>query len=93
MAIRKIIGASVSKLVWFVSKDFVLMALFAFLVAAPLAYKLISSWLQNFAYRISIGVEIFLLAGLLTLFFAGLAVSFQSIRAALSNPVASLRHE
>ena len=67
--------------------------LIAFIVASPIAYFAMNRWLQDFAYRIQIGVETFLLAGVLALVIAWLTVSYQSIKAALANPVEALRYE
>jgi putative ABC transport system permease protein len=64
-----------------------------FVVAAPLAYYAMNKWLEDFAYRIEIGMGVFILAGLLALAIAWLTVSYQSIKAALANPVESLRYE
>jgi putative ABC transport system permease protein len=75
------------------SKDFTRLVLIGFIVAAPLAYYAMSRWLQDFAYRIDIGWGVFALSGLLALAVAWLTVSYQSIKAALANPVEALRYE
>jgi putative ABC transport system permease protein len=93
IGIRKVLGASVAGLVGLMSKDFAKLVLVANLIAWPLAYFAMTRWLQDFAYRISIGVEIFLFSGLLALAIALLTVSFQAIKAALTNPVEALRYE
>ncbi|HMB92618.1 MAG TPA: FtsX-like permease family protein, partial [Rhodothermales bacterium] len=93
IGVRKVLGASVSGLVVLLSKDFLRLVLIAFVVATPLAYVAMHHWLDGFAYHINLGVGTFALAGLLTLFIALLTVSYQSIRAALADPVKSLRYE
>ncbi|MGH7493576.1 MAG: ABC transporter permease [bacterium] len=93
IGVRKVLGASVPGIVALLSKDFLKLALIAFAVASPIAYFAMNRWLQDFAYRIQIGIETFLLAGVLALMIAWLTVSYQSIKAALANPVEALRHE
>ena len=93
IGIRKVMGASVSSLVVLLSKDFVRLVGLAYVVAAPLAYLAVHRWLDSFAYRIEISWTIFLMAGLAALGVALLAVSYQSVRAALADPVESLRYE
>ena len=75
------------------SKDFARLVIIAFVLAAPLAYLLMDRWLQAFAYRIQVGAGPLLLAGMAALLIALLTVSYQSMKAALVNPVESLRHE
>ncbi len=75
------------------SKGFAQLVLVAFVVAVPLAYFVLSRWLQNFAYRIEISWPIFLIAGLAALLVALLTVSYQAVKAALTDPVDSLRYE
>ncbi len=93
IGIRKVLGASVPEILVLLCKDFATLLGLAFVVAAPLAYFALNSWLQNFAYRVSIGVDTILTGGVLVLFIALLVVSYQSIRAALGNPIDSLRYE
>ncbi len=93
IGIRKVLGASVSSLVLAFSKDFTKLVFIALLVAIPTAYFLMNQWLSDFAYRISLGVSTFAIAGGIALVIAWLTVSFQSIRAAVANPVDSLRNE
>ena len=94
IGVRKVMGASVSSVVVLLSKDFSKMILIAFMLAAPVAWYVMEHWwLQNFAYRIQIGFGILLLAGALVLLLAWLTVSFQSIKAAITDPVKSLRYE
>ncbi len=93
VGIRKVLGASVTGLAGLLSKEFVQLVIAANLVAGPLAYFAMSRWLQNFAYRIEMDWWVFGLAGGLALVIALLTVSTQAIRAALANPVESLRYE
>jgi len=93
IGIRKVLGAGVSGLVGLLSKDFTKSVLIANVFAWPVAYYARNRWLQNYAYRINLGVWMFVGAGLLVLAIALLTVSFQSIKAALANPVESLRYE
>jgi len=93
IGIRKVLGASVSSVVQLISKDFLKLVIIATVVATPLAYWSMNKWLQDFAYRINISWWIFLVAGLATLLIALMTVSFQAIKAAIANPVKSLRTE
>jgi putative ABC transport system permease protein len=93
IGIRKVLGASVTRIVILFSKDFAGLVLIAFVVAAPVAFYFTNSWLQSFAYRVDIGWWIFALAGGLALVIALLTVSAQAIKAALANPVEALRYE
>ena len=91
IGIRKVLGAAISKIVFLISKEFILLISIAFIIAVPLSYYAINKWLQDFAYRISIGWWMFALAGLLVIFIAMVTMSFQAIKAAISSPVKSLR--
>ncbi|MDJ1491793.1 ABC transporter permease [Cytophagaceae bacterium DM2B3-1] len=93
IGIRKVLGATVANIFTLLSKDFLKLILIAFVVAIPLSVYLMNQWLQKFAYRIEISWWIFALAGVCIMGVAILAVSFQTIKAALSNPVNSLRNE
>lgn len=93
IGIRKVLGASVPRVVLMISYDFTRLILLSLLIAAPLAYGLLSSWLEDFTYRTEVGLSILLLAGGITLLVAWLTVGTQSVRAALANPVDSLRNE
>jgi putative ABC transport system permease protein len=92
ISVRKVLGASVGGIVGLLSKEFVRLVGIAFLLAIPLAWYFMDRWLQDFAYRTGIGADVFLIAGLLALGIALVTVSYQAIRAALANPVNSLRN-
>ena len=93
IGIRKILGASVSGIVSLLSIDFLKLVLLANLLAWPLAWYAMHQWLQNFSYRINIGLLVFLLAGVLALIIAILTISFQAVKVAVANPVNALRDE
>ncbi len=93
IGVRKVLGASVSTIVVMLSKDFAKLVLISAVIAFPVAWWAMHSWLQNFAYRINIGWWIFIVAGSLALLIAIITVSFQAIKAAIANPVKSLRTE
>ena len=93
IGIRKVLGASVSTIVQMLSKDFIKLVLIACVFAIPLAWWVMNEWLQDFAFRINIAWWIFVAAALAALLIALLTVSFQAIKAALANPVKSLRTE
>jgi len=93
IGIRKILGASVSSVVKYISKEFIMLVLIANIVIWPLAYFLINQWLRSFAYRVDIALWTFISTGLSILFVSLLTVSWQIIRAATANPVDSLRYE
>ena len=93
IGVRKVFGASVGSIVALLSKDFLKLVLIAIVIASPLAWWVMNRWLQDFAYKIDIEWWVFALAGLLAVGIALLTVSFQSVKAALMNPVKSLRSE
>jgi putative ABC transport system permease protein len=93
IGIRKVLGASVSNLVLLLSKDFIKLVIMAFIVATPVAWFATRSWLNGFAYRIDINAWIFIITGLLAVLIALATISFQAIKAAIANPVKSLRTE
>ena len=93
IGIRKALGATVTSIIILLSRDFIKLVLLAILIATPVAWYVMSRWLEDFAYRTEIGVGVFLLAGCAALLIALLTISTQSIRAALANPVDSLRNE
>ncbi len=93
IGIRKVLGASVKNVVAILSKDFIKLVIIALLIAIPLAWMAANKWLENYPYRITPGWEMFALAGILVIFIALGTVSFQAIKAAMANPVKSLRTE
>ncbi len=93
IGVRKVLGASVFNITKMLSKEFVKLVLISLLISFPLAYWVMNGWLENYAYRINISWSIFFIAGLLAIAIALFTVSFQSIRAAMMNPVKSLRTE
>ena len=86
-------GATTFELVALLSKDFSILVVVAFLISIPVAYYFGNMWLDNFAYKTSIGVGVFVLAGLVSLLLAVVTVSYHTLRAARANPVNSLRYE
>ncbi len=90
---RKVLGASVASIVSLLSQDFLKLVVIAILVATPVAWYTVNYWLQGFAYKVDISWWVFALSGLLTVGIALVTVSFQSVKAALMNPVTSLRSE
>jgi ABC-type antimicrobial peptide transport system permease subunit len=93
IGIRKVLGANTKSLIALLSKDFLKLVVIAIILASPVAYYLMNKWLQDFAYKVDIGWWIFVVAGALALLIALLTVSFQAIKAAIANPVKSLRTE
>ncbi len=93
IGVRKVLGASVTSVVALLSSDFLKLVGLAFILSVPLAYFVMQRWLEDFAYRIEIGPGVFLLTGGLVVLIAVLTVSNQAIRAALADPVKSLRYE
>ncbi|GAB3542378.1 ABC transporter permease [Spirosoma fluminis] len=91
IGMRKVLGASVSNIVGLLAKDFLKLVLIAILIASPIAWYAMNTWLQGFAYKIDIPLWVFLAAGGLAILIAFITVSFQSIKAALMNPIKSLR--
>jgi putative ABC transport system permease protein len=93
IGIRKVLGASVSGITAMLSKDFVKLVIISIIVASPVAWWAMTKWLQDFAYRISISWWMIAIAGLSAIVIALLTISFQSIKAALTSPVKTLRAE
>ena len=92
IGIRKVLGASVLNIVTMLSKDYLRLILIALVVATPVSWYLMNLWLQDFTYRINLDVWTFVLAGAITLIIAGFTVSYQNIKAALSNPVNAIQN-
>jgi ABC-type antimicrobial peptide transport system permease subunit len=93
IGVRKVLGSSVANIVRLLSADFVKLVLIAVIIAVPVGYFLMDNWLQDFAYRIDINYWIFFIAAALAVSIALITVSFQAIKAAVANPVNSLRSE
>jgi ABC-type antimicrobial peptide transport system permease subunit len=93
IGIRKLLGASVANVTALLSKDFLKLVLIAILIASPIAWWAMQSWLSSYVYRIKIGWWVFAGAGLLSLLISFFTVSYQAIRAGFSNPADSLRSE
>jgi ABC-type antimicrobial peptide transport system permease subunit len=93
IGIRKVLGATTAGIVGLLSKDFLSLVILSLVIASPMAYFFMEKWLQDFAYRIDIQWTVFALAGILAVAVAFLTVSFQSVKAALANPVKSLHSE
>ena len=93
IGIRKVLGSTVTNIVHLMSKEFILLVGIANLIAFPVAYYLMSRWLENFAYRTNISWKTFILSAAIVLTIAVLTVCFQAIKAAVANPVESLRYE
>jgi ABC-type antimicrobial peptide transport system permease subunit len=93
IGVRKVLGASITQLVTLLSKDLVSLVLIAFVIASPLAWWAMSTWLQDFAYRTNISWWIFAVCGISMLLIAVVVLGFRTIKAAISNPVKSLRTE
>ena len=93
IGVRKVLGASIPNIILLLSKDFLKLVTIAIVIASPLAWYFMSNWLQDFAYRIDIGWLVFFIAGLSDVTLALVTISLQAIRAAIANPVKSLRTE
>lgn len=93
IGIRKTLGASISSILFLLSKEFLKWLVIANIIAIPISYYLVHKWLQDFAYRVEISWIIFLIAGVVSLMVALITVAFQSVKAALANPVDSLKYE
>jgi ABC-type antimicrobial peptide transport system permease subunit len=93
IGIRKVLGASVSQVWLLLSKEFIVLVLISSVIASPVAFYFLSDWLQKYSYRIAIGVSVFIWAAFTAMTITLLTISFQAIKAALANPVRSLRSE
>jgi putative ABC transport system permease protein len=93
IGIRKVLGSSVSGIVQMISKDFLKLVIISIIIAIPIAWWAMNKWLEGFAYRVNISWWVFAIAGVVALLIALITVSFQSIKAAIANPVESLRSE
>jgi ABC-type antimicrobial peptide transport system permease subunit len=93
VGIRKVLGATISNIIYLLSKEFTFLVIIAFLIAGPVAYYIMHKWLQNYSYRIHPGVSVFLAALVSSIIIAWITVGYRAIKAALANPVESLRTE
>jgi putative ABC transport system permease protein len=93
IGVRKVLGATVTSITVMLGKDFIKLVFFSILIAVPIAWYAMNKWLEDFAYRIVIGWDVFVIAGLVAMFIALFTVSFHAIKAATANPVKSLRSE
>jgi len=93
VGIRKVLGASVPKIIMMISKEFTLLVILAFILAAPVSWFIMNGWLQDFAYHVQLGIELFVMVGWAALMIAWATVSYQAIKVALTNPAESLRYE
>lgn len=93
IGVRKVLGASVSGIIGLLTREYLLLVVLANVLAWPVAYFVMNQWLQDFAYRINIGVVTFLIAGVVSVLIAMLTVSYQALKAAVANPVEALRYE
>ena len=93
IGVRKVVGASVANIIQLISNDFIRLVVMAFLIACPIAWFAMDTWLQNFAYRIDMEWWVFLASGAIAIIIAAITVSFQSIKAAMTNPVKALKYE
>ncbi len=93
IGIRKVLGATVFEIIFMLTKEFTKWVLIANIIALPLAYLFMKGWLENFAYRIGFNIWIFILAGVSALLIAVLTVGYQAVKAAMANPVESLKYE
>lgn len=93
VGIRKVLGASLANIIFIFSKEFAILITVAFVIAAPVAYYMMHNWLQSFAYQITIGANIFIIAILSSFIIAAFTIAYQVIKAAVGNPVKSLRTE
>ncbi|HYG19360.1 MAG TPA: ABC transporter permease [Ohtaekwangia sp.] len=93
IGIRKVLGASVTGIVALLSRDFIRLVVLAIVIATPVALYAMGLWLEDFAYRIEIGMSLVILPGLIVMFLALMVISWQSVRTALGNPITSLRNE
>jgi putative ABC transport system permease protein len=93
IGIRKVLGATVPNIVSMLSKDFIKLVIVAFIIAVPLGYYAMNVWLENFAYKIELGVTVFILSGVVAFLIAYFTVGFESLKAAVNNPVKALRNE
>jgi ABC-type antimicrobial peptide transport system permease subunit len=93
VGIRKVLGASIANIVYLFSREFIILIAIAFMIASPVAWYMMNSWLNNFAYKINIGIGVFGLAVIISIVIALITVGYKAVKAAIANPVKSLRAE
>ena len=93
IGIRKVLGASVTGIIAMLSKDFIKLIAIAFIISIPVGYYIMEKWLENFAYKMELNIMIFIIAGLISFGIAWLTIGFESVKAAMGNPVNSLKSE
>ncbi|MEM9327073.1 MAG: FtsX-like permease family protein, partial [Bacteroidota bacterium] len=93
IGIRKVLGSSVAALVLLLSSSFAKMILIAILISVPISYWFLDNWLASFVYRVELEPWFFILAGLLSLLIAAVSMGFQTVKAAIANPIDALRNE
>jgi putative ABC transport system permease protein len=93
IGIRKVLGATVAAIVALVSKDFLKLVIVSIVIASPVAWYAMNNWLQDYAYRINIGFWVFVVAGIAAVIIAMATIGYHAVKAALANPVKSLRVE
>jgi putative ABC transport system permease protein len=93
IGIRKVIGASVPRIIILLAKDFIRLVVVSIVIAVPVAWLVMNNWLSDFAYRVNISYTVFIVAGAIAILIAFITVSSQTIKVALANPVKSLREE
>ena len=93
IGVRKVLGASTGRIIALLSKDFIRLYIISLAIAIPFSWYLMNNWLDEFAYRISLGFEVFAVSAIITLIVAFVTMSFKTVSAALANPVESLRDE
>ncbi|HZI26372.1 MAG TPA: FtsX-like permease family protein, partial [Chryseolinea sp.] len=93
ISIRLVLGASVNNIFGLLTRNFVKLVIISFVIAVPFAWYMMQTWLEDYAYKIEITWDVFLLAGTISVLIALLTISYQSLRAALANPATSLRSE
>ena len=93
VGIRKVLGASIAQIIYLFSREFTVLILIAFAIAAPVAWYMMSNWLSHFVYRIPLSPVLFILAVIISVLIAWLTVGYKSFQAALINPAKSLKAE
>ena len=93
IGVRKVLGASVAGITTLLSKDFLKLVMLSFVIASPVAWWMMHQWLQDYPYHVNIQWQVFAIAGLLSFLISVITVSYQAIKAAVTNPVKSLRTE